>query len=85
MSQKERDFQSCPFCGADRNNDKGAGLKLVSPSSGCFAVTCYCGAVRPIKESEKKAIESWNRRDCSKSHGEQYSLGSSLTLGQVWP
>ncbi|MCG6916533.1 MAG: DUF4388 domain-containing protein [Deltaproteobacteria bacterium] len=84
MSQQERDFQSCPFCDAHKDKDKGAGLKLVSTSNGCFAVICYCGATGPIRDSEQKAIESWNnRRDFSNRDGEQYSLGSSLTLGEV--
>jgi len=83
MSQQERYFQSCPFCDADKDKDKGARMKLISTSSGYFAVTCHCGATGPMRDSKEKAIESWNRRDFSKRDGEQYSFSSSFTLGQV--
>jgi len=83
MSQQERDFQSCPFCDAEKDGDGGMGLRLVSTSNGYFAVTCNCGAAGPIRDSEEKAIEAWNRRDFSKGDAIQYSFSSSFTLGQV--
>jgi Lar family restriction alleviation protein len=79
MSEQERNLQSCPFCDAD----KDVGLKLISTSNGYFAVTCYCGATGPIRESEEKAIESWNRREFSKRDADHYTFSSSFTLGQV--
>jgi len=83
MSKQERDLRSCPFCDAEMDGDEGVQLRLVSTSNGCFAVTCYCGAAGPIRDSEEKAIEAWNRRDFSKGDGAQYSFSSSFTLGQV--
>jgi Lar family restriction alleviation protein len=83
MSQQERDFQSCPFCAAREYGDEGARLTLISTSHGYYAVTCYCGAAGPIRESEEKAIEAWNRRDFSGGDAVQHLLSSSLTLGQV--
>jgi len=65
------------------DGDEGVQLRLVSTSNGCFAVTCCCGAAGPIRDSEEKAIEAWNRRDFSKGDGAQYSFSSSFTLGQV--
>jgi hypothetical protein len=83
MSQQERDFQSCPFCDASEYGDEGVRLRLVSTSNGYYAVTCYCGAAGPIRDSEEKAIEAWNRRDFSRGDAAQHLFSSSFTLGQV--
>ena len=83
MSQQERDFQSCPFCDADECGDEGVRLRLLSTSDGYFAVTCYCGATGPVRDSKEKAIEAWNRRDFSKGDAAQYWFNSSLTPAQV--
>ena len=83
MSQQVRDFQSCPFCGAEEYGDEGVRLRLVSTANGYFAVTCYCGATGPIRDSEERAIEAWNRRDFSKGDTAQYLFTTSSPLGQV--
>ena len=83
MSQQERDLQSCPFCDADEYGDEGVRLRLMSTSDGYFAVTCYCGATGPIRDSEEKAIEAWNRRDFSKGDTAHYLFTTSSPLGQV--
>ncbi len=83
MSQQERDFQSCPFCDASEYGDEGVRLRLVSTSSGYYAVICYCGAAGPIRDSEEKAIEAWNRRDFSRGDAAQNLFSASFTLGQV--
>ena len=83
MSQQEMDLQSCPFCDASEYGDEGARLRLISTSHGYYAVPCYCGAAGPIRETEEKAIEAWNRRDFSQGDAAQHLLSSSLTLGQV--
>jgi hypothetical protein len=83
MSQQERDFQSCPFCDTSEYGDEGVRLRLVSTSNGYYAVTCYCGAAGPIRDSEEKAIEAWNRRDFSRGDAAQHLFSSSFTLGQV--
>jgi Lar family restriction alleviation protein len=83
MSQQERDLQSCPFCDARDYGDEGVRLRLISTSNGYYAVTCYCGAAGPIRDSEEKAIEAWNRRDFSRGDEGQHLFSSSFTLGQV--
>lgn len=83
MSQQERDFQSCPFCDTSEYGDEDVRLRLVSTSNGYYAVTCYCGAAGPIRDSEEKAIEAWNRRDFSRGDAAQHLFSSSFTLGQV--
>ena len=83
MSQQEKDFQSCPFCDASEYGDEGVRLRLVSTSNGYYAVTCYCGAAGPIRDSEEKAIEAWNRRDFSGGDAAPNLFSSSFTLGQV--
>ena len=83
MSQQERDFQSCPFCGAEEYGDEGVRLRLMSTANGYFAVTCYCGAAGPVRDSEEKAIEAWNWRDFSKGDPGHYLFNSSFALGQV--
>jgi hypothetical protein len=55
----------------------------MSTSDGYFAVTCYCGAAGPMRESEEKAIAAWNRRGFSKKDTAQHVFSSPLTLGQV--
>ena len=83
MSQQERDFQSCPFCDPSEYGDEGVRYRVISTSNGYYAVTCYCGAAGPIRDSEEKAIEAWNRRNFSKGDAAQHLFSSSFTLGQV--
>ena len=83
MSRRERKFRSCPFCDANEYGNEGVRLRLVSTSDGYFAVTCYCGAAGPIRDSDTKAIEAWNRRVFSKGDESQNLFDSSLILGKV--
>jgi len=83
MSQQERDFKSCPFCDAQEYGDEGIRLRLISTSDGYFAVACYCGAAGPIRDSEEKAIEAWNRRHFSQREETHYQFNSSFPLRQA--
>ena len=83
MSRREGKFRSCPFCDGNEYGDEGVRLRLVSTSDGYFAVACYCGAAGPIRDSETKAIEAWNRRDFSKGDESQNLFDSSFILGKV--
>ena len=83
MSQQERDFQSCPFCDPSEYGDEGVRYRVISTSNGYYAVTCYCGAAGPIRDSEEKAIEAWNRRDFSKGDAAQHLFSAAFTPGQV--
>jgi Lar family restriction alleviation protein len=74
MSDQKKDFRSCPFCGSAERGDEGVQLRLASTADGYFAVTCFCGASGPIRNSEEKATEAWNTRDYSNGHSARHSL-----------
>ncbi len=68
MPDHRKEFNSCPFCGADESGAEEGRLRLTATSNGYFAVICLCGAAGPIRGSEKVAIEAWNTRDRPDPH-----------------
>ena len=74
MSDQKKNFKSCPFCGANELGDEGVRLRLTSTSSGYFSVICFCGAAGPVRNSEKRAIEDWNKRDSSEQSMPEYQV-----------
>ena len=78
MSDQKNHFRSCPYCGAVGYEDEGVRLRLTSTSNGYFAIICSCGAAGPIRDSEEKAIEAWNKRDYSDREPSESHLTESM-------
>ena len=83
MSKQEKDFKSCPYCGAVWYRDEEVGLRLTSISNGQFAIICTCGATGPIRESEDKAIEAWNTREPKEPGLTQQQFPFSVAKAEV--
>lgn len=59
------ELKACPFCGATESEVPRMGYVSVYQSSitGCFQVHCYkCNTSSDWCETERKAINKWNRR-----------------------
>ena len=57
----EREVKNCPFCGSDEGF-----LTVMVYDRNIFSVKCCeCGAESGKCETEKEAIEAWNRRNLS--------------------
>ncbi|UCF02900.1 MAG: DUF4388 domain-containing protein [Deltaproteobacteria bacterium] len=83
MSAQERNFRSCPYCGAGEYGDEGVRLRLTSTSNGYFAIICSCGATGPIRDSEDRAIEAWNTRGHCAPDLSQQPLHCSISKAEV--
>ena len=83
MLDQKRNYRSCPYCGAVGYGDEEERLRLASTSNGYFAIICSCVAAGPIRDSEEKAIEAWNKRDYSNRDSSQYPFTESMRNSSV--
>ena len=79
MTEQKKNLRLCPFCGSAEFGDKGTHLRISSTSKGHFAVLCRCGAVGPMRDSEKRAIEAWNIRNDFERQSMKYLFNLSET------
>jgi Lar family restriction alleviation protein len=83
MSIHKKGLKPCPFCSADGFEAEEMRIRLTSTSNGYFAVTCYCGATGPIRDSEEKAMEAWNTREPKEPVLSQQQFPSSVARAEV--
>jgi hypothetical protein len=81
MSDQKKNFNSCPFCGANELTGEGVQLRLSfnSTSNGYFQVVCFCGAAGPRRDREEGAIAAWNTRNGLERHPTRYPFNLSKT------
>jgi Lar family restriction alleviation protein len=62
MTKLKESLRPCPFCGSAEHEADRNCLKTISDSQSYYSVVCWCGTSGPIRESEKEAINAWNKR-----------------------
>jgi hypothetical protein len=69
-----KDFNDCPFCGADDSEDNavqeaGVFLRWVKSAIGgrAFRIECRCGASGPVEADPEIAKVKWNKRTPEKT------------------
>ncbi|UCE81923.1 MAG: Lar family restriction alleviation protein [Deltaproteobacteria bacterium] len=71
-------LRPCPFCGSRENEADRTCLRVTPDPQRYFAVSCWCGASGPVKDSEEEAIKSWNNRNLSDRQLVWNPFGSSM-------
>jgi Lar family restriction alleviation protein len=65
MTDLKESLRPCPFCGSAEDEADRTRLRTIEDSQGFHSVLCWCGTSGPVRESEKEAINDWNKRDYS--------------------
>ena len=80
MTDLKESLRPCPFCGSGEHEADRTRLKIFPDSQSYYSVVCWCGTSGPRRESEKEAVQAWNRREYSDRQAVWNPFDSSKSL-----